>query len=166
MWSPPLRPHLTLIPTSLVVQCLRLCAPNVGSLGLIPGQETRSHRPQLFGFPAGSDSKESACNVGHPGLISGSSRSPGKGTDNPYQNSCLENRMDRGAWRATVHGVTESDMTEQPNTHTTLKALSLNILTLGVRGLAYALYRGAQNSVHNNHRKYLRISVHFNADQL
>ena len=106
--SPALRPHLTLIPTSLVVQWLQLCAPNVGSPGLIPGQGTRSHRPQLFSFPGGSDSKESAHNVGHPGLIPGSSRSPGKGNGNPLQNSCLGNPMDRGAWWASVHGVAKS----------------------------------------------------------
>ena len=49
--------------------------------------------------------KESACNAGDPGLISGLERSPGEGDGNPLQYSCLENPMDRGAWRATVHGV-------------------------------------------------------------
>ena len=38
----------------------------------------------------------------------GSERSPGKGNGNPLQNSCLENPMDRGTWRATVHGVARS----------------------------------------------------------
>ena len=44
--------------------------------------------------------------------IPGLGRSPGGGHGNPVQYSCLENSIDRGAWRATVHGVTESDMTE------------------------------------------------------
>ena len=42
------------------------------------------------------------------GSISGSGRSSGGGHGNPLQYSCLENHMDRGAWRATVHGVTKS----------------------------------------------------------
>ena len=46
------------------------------------------------------------------GSILGSGRSPGGGHGNPLQYSCLENPMDRGAWRAIIHGVTKSDMTE------------------------------------------------------
>ena len=45
-------------------------------------------------------------------LIPGLERSPGEGYGNLLQNSCLENPMDRGAWRATAHGVTELNMTE------------------------------------------------------
>ena len=60
------------------------------------------------GFPGGSDSKESACNVGDLGSIPGSGRSPGEGNGNPLQYSCLENPMDRGAWQTTVHGVIKS----------------------------------------------------------
>ena len=52
----------------------------------------------LSDFPGGSDGKESACNVGDVGL------SPGEGNGYPLQYSCLENSMDRGAWRATSMG--------------------------------------------------------------
>jgi len=45
-------------------------------------------------------------------LIPGSRRSPGGGSGSPLQYSCLENPMDRGIWRAAVHGVTKSNMTE------------------------------------------------------
>ena len=46
--------------------------------------------------------------VRNVGSISGLGRSPGQGNGNPFQYSCLENPMDRGAWWATVHGVTKS----------------------------------------------------------
>ena len=60
------------------------------------------------GFPGGSDSKESACNVGDPGSILVSGRSPGEGNGYPLQYSCLENSMDRGACQATVRGIINS----------------------------------------------------------
>ena len=50
------------------------------------------------GFPGGSDGKASACNVGDPGSIPVSGRSPGEGNGNPLHYSCLENSMDGGAW--------------------------------------------------------------------
>ena len=68
-------------------------------------QELRIH--------GGSDGKEPACHVGNLSSIPGLGRSPGEGNGNPLQYSCLENPVDRGAWQATVHGVAESDMTEQ-----------------------------------------------------
>ena len=61
-----------------------------------------------YSFPGGSVGKESACNAGDPGSIPGLGRSPGEGNGNPLPYSCLENRMDRGAWWATVHGVIKS----------------------------------------------------------
>ena len=60
------------------------------------------------GFPGGSDGKESACDAGDLGPIPGSERSPGEGNGYPLQYSWVVNPMDRGAWRATVHGVTQS----------------------------------------------------------
>ena len=61
-----------------------------------------------MGFPGGSDGVQSACKVGDLGSIPGSGRPPGEGNGNALQYSCLENPMDRGAWWATVHGVTKS----------------------------------------------------------
>ena len=55
--------------------------------------------------------KNPPANAGDVGLIPGLGRSPGEGNGNPLQYSCLENRMDRGAWQATVHGIAkELDM--------------------------------------------------------
>ena len=68
----------------------------------------------LKGFLVCSGAKESACNAGDPGLIPELGRSPGEGNGYPLWYSCLENPIDRGAWWAIVHGVTELDMT---NTH-------------------------------------------------
>ena len=61
-------------------------------------------------FPGGLGGKESICNAGDAGSIPGSGRFPGEGNDYLLQYSCLENSMDRGAWKAIVHGVT--DVTE------------------------------------------------------
>ena len=67
------------------------------------------------GLPCSSYGKESACNAGALGLIPRSGRSAGEENGNSLQYSCLENPMDRGAWRAIVHGVAKSwtQLTEQ-----------------------------------------------------
>ena len=73
-----------------------------------------------MGFPSGSAGKKSACNAGNTGdvgSIPGSGSSPGEGNGNPLQYSCLENPMDRGAWWAVVHRVTELDTTEHACSH-------------------------------------------------
>ena len=51
-----------------------------------------------MGFSGGPDGTEPDCNVGDPGSILGSGRSPGEGNGNPLQYSCLENLMDKEAW--------------------------------------------------------------------
>ena len=62
----------------------------------------------ICGLPGGSVIKNLPANTGDISSISGSQRSLGEGNGNPLQYSCLENPMDRGAWRATVHGVPKS----------------------------------------------------------
>ena len=61
-----------------------------------------------MGFPKGLGGQESACTAGDLGSIPGSGRCLEEGNGTPLQCSCLENPMERGAWRATVHGVTKS----------------------------------------------------------
>ena len=66
----------------------------------------------LRGFPRGSVVKHPSVNTGGTGSIPVLGRSPGEGNGNPLQYSCLGNPMERGVWRATVHGVAkESDNT-------------------------------------------------------
>ena len=59
-------------------------------------------------FVGGSVVQNLLANAGDAGSIPGWGTSPGEGNGNPLQSSCLENSMDRVAWRATVHGVTKS----------------------------------------------------------
>ena len=62
----------------------------------------------VLGLTCSSNGKESACEAGDQDSIPGLGRSSGEGNGNPLQYSCLENSMDRGAWRATVHGLAQS----------------------------------------------------------
>ena len=76
-----------------------------------------------MGFPDGSAVKNPPANAGALGSIPGLGRSPGEENGNPLQYSCLENPKDRGAWQATVHGVTNtqtrlSDSHTHTHTHT------------------------------------------------
>ena len=74
------------------------------------------------GFPDSSVIKNPPANAVDSGLILGLGRSPGRGNGNPLQYSCLGNPMDRGAWRATVHGVAKEsgqDLASKTTTTTT-----------------------------------------------
>ena len=62
--------------------------------------------------------KKSACNVGDIGLIPGLGRNPGGGNGTRLQYSRLEDPMDGGVWRATVHEMTALDTTEHLSVHT------------------------------------------------
>ena len=62
----------------------------------------------VLGFPDGSNGKASTFNAKDPGSIPGLGRTPGAGQSNQLLYSCLENPMNRGAWRTTFHGVTKS----------------------------------------------------------
>ena len=69
--------------------------------------------PPKPGLPWWLSGDESTCNPGDLGLIPELQRSSGAGHGNLLQYSCLENSMDRRTWQATVHGVSELDMTQQ-----------------------------------------------------
>ena len=88
--------------------CLPLCS----------GKSPFLYMPAIYDdFPGSSGGKEYACNAGDLGLIPGSARCPGEGNGNPFQYSCLEKSVNRGAWRAAVHGVAKSQ-TWLRDTHT------------------------------------------------
>ena len=78
---------------------------------LLAGSTRLCHQKPELGFPDISVGKESTHNAGDGGdksSIPALRGSPGGGNGNPLQYSCLENPMDRGAWRGTVHGATNS----------------------------------------------------------
>ena len=104
-----------------------------------------------MGFPGNSVVKNPPASAGDTGLITGLGRSPGGGNGNPLQYFCLENRMDRGAWQATAHGVAkESDMTEQLSTNIHAHNLSkIVIVNRIVQMHAYLLI----------HEKYLDTEI-------
>ena len=91
---------------SITLLCFAVCIHNRRICEASKKREV-SHR---FGISLVAQTVKnlSACNTGDSGAISGLGRSPGEGNDYPLQYSCLENPMDRGAWWATVHGVTKS----------------------------------------------------------
>ena len=93
-----------------------------------------------WGIPWWLTSKEYTCNAGDPGSIPGSGRVPGERKGNSFQYSCLQNPMDRGAWGATAHGVTQSS--------TWLMWLSMHackinkVLQCSTSSISYSNYNG------------------------
>ena len=71
-------------------------------------QFSKTHVPQCLGFPDVSVVKNLLANAGDMPSVPGSGRSRGEGNSNLLQYSCLGNPMDRGAWWATVHGITKT----------------------------------------------------------
>ena len=102
--------------------------------------------------------KESACNAGDAGLIPGSGRSPGGGHGNSLQYSCLENPMDRGAWRGTVH--------RMPKRWTQLKQLNMHACMPFIPNFSGSFYHELLNFVKHffcikwyNHEIFLFQSI-------
>ena len=78
-----------------------ILSPNIFRISL-------EYHKATFGLSRWLGGKESVCQTGDTSSIPGLGKSPGEGNGNPLQYSCLENSMNRGAWWATVHGVTKS----------------------------------------------------------
>ena len=86
---------VTLIPSTMPTQSLQCRRPHLDSwVGKIRWRRDRLPTPVFFGFPCGSAGKDSTCNAGDLGLITGMGRSPGEGKGYPLQYSGLENSMD------------------------------------------------------------------------
>ncbi|KAB0345403.1 hypothetical protein FD754_022329 [Muntiacus muntjak] len=98
--------------------------------------QTSSLLQQIFiaYFYQSYNGKEFACSAGSPGLIPGSGRSPGEENGYPLWYSCLENAMDRGAWWATVHGVTKILKDINGTYFSFLAVIKGNEIILGVGG--------------------------------
>jgi len=112
---------------SLVAQLVKnlpiMQETQVGFLGWEdPWRRNRLPTPVFLSLSGGSVGKESACNAGDLASIPGWERSPGGGHGNPLQYSCPENPMDRGAWWATVRGVTRVGH-ERATKHSTPRAV-------------------------------------------
>ena len=80
---------------------------NISSIHVLNGNEPLPDKN--VGFSGGSNGKDSPCNAGDLGSVPRLGRLPGEGNGQPSQESCLENSMDRGAWRTTAHGVPKSE---------------------------------------------------------
>ena len=91
--------------------CLKVICHNFFKNSFLYGKLSHYYFLRKGGFPGGLAGKESTCNARNAGdmcSIPGLGISSGEGNGNPLQYSCLENPMDRGVWRVTVHGVAKS----------------------------------------------------------
>ena len=91
-----------------LLQCLRIAILAIQMTAVSISLWLNLHLPLVIRVPWWLSGKESACSAGDLGSIPGLGRSPGGGHGNPVQYSCLENPMDRGAWWAIVHEVTQN----------------------------------------------------------
>ena len=98
---------ITFLPKSKCLLISWLQSPSAVILPLLYCK-TYIHKCNYMGFSSDSVVKNSPGNAGDAGSIPGLARFPGEGNGNPLQYSCLEKPMDRGAWQATVHGITKS----------------------------------------------------------
>ena len=124
------------------MQCSRAINPGARFMTTAmyhPGKPFSQDLSVIRGFPGGSMVKNLHANAEDMDLIPGSGRSPGDGNGNPLQYSCPGNPMDRGAWCATVQGITkELDMTQQLNN---------NISDQSSQGLPSNMYFQAHNQI-------------------
>ena len=114
-WATSLSLFTFLLPGIFPIQ--RSNPGSIPRLGRFPWRRNRLPTLAFLGFSGSSDCKESTCNAGDLGLISGLERSLEEGNGNPLQYSCLKNPMDR-AWWATAHGFARSQ-TRLNEAHTT-----------------------------------------------
>ena len=120
----------------------------------------------LFGLPWWLSCKESSCQCRRCCFNPWVGRSPGEGNGNPLQYPCLENPMDKGAWWATVHGVTKSQ-TRLSDTATTMRgafcpsfnqkslqvlSLFLKIIMTSLFGTVIVYYSSLENKPKNQHK--------------
>ena len=97
------------LPEKYYEQCSLVGYPRRVEMGLTyTHTHTYTYTYNTWGFSDDSYGKECTCNAGDPHSVPESGRSLGEGNGYPPHYSCLENSMDRGAWQATVHGVTKS----------------------------------------------------------
>ena len=130
------RPRQSGRPLALLGLQPRLSLPTsdlTASFTLTPPLPPPSIRTLMIprGFPGGSDRREPTCKAGDAGSTPGSERSPGEASGNPLHYSCLENSKDKGARRATVHGVAKSwtRLRKQTHKHWAHLIIADNLLT-------------------------------------